>query len=181
MDVRDAQREMRRRFLGGFAGQLVSGALWLASAVVATWGSRRAAALVLILGGFLIFPLTLLVLRAMGGGGRSTRNPLDALAMQVAFTVPMGLPLVLAAALHRPHWFYPAFMLVVGAHYLPFVFLYGMPQFAALCALLVGGGLVIGLYAPAALAPLGAWATGALLVLFAFEGLRVARGEAVRA
>ncbi len=39
MDVADAQREVRRTFRGGFAGQFVSGVLWLASAAFATWGS----------------------------------------------------------------------------------------------------------------------------------------------
>lgn len=181
MEVHEAQREIRRSFLGGFAGQLVSGALWLLAAATATWGTRRATALVVILGGFLIFPMTLLLLRALGRPPRAGRNPLDQLAMQVAFIVPLGLPLVGAAALHRPHWFFPALMLVVGAHYLPFVFLYGMPQFALLGGLLVSGGLALGLWAPPSAATLGAWGTGAVLVLFAFEGLRVARREAARA
>ena len=41
-----------------------------------------------------------------------------------------------AAALHRPSWFFPACLVIVGAHYLPFVFLYGMCmwKFAALAA-----------------------------------------------
>jgi hypothetical protein len=173
MLVREAQRQMRAAYLGGFAGQLVSGALWLSSAALATWGSRRAAFLMLVVGGVLIYPLTRLVLRAMGRPGGAPGNPLNALAMQVAFIVPLGLPLVAAATLHRPAWFYPAFMLLVGAHYLPFVFLYGMPVFAVLCALLVSGGLVLGLYAPGAFA-LGGWVSGALLVLFAVLGRRIA-------
>ena len=41
-----------------------------------------------------------------------------------------------AAALHKPGWFYPASMIIVGAHYLPFVFLYGMKTFAVLAAAL---------------------------------------------
>jgi GNAT superfamily N-acetyltransferase len=36
---------MRTRFVGGFYGQLVSGALWLASAALATWSTPRWAAL----------------------------------------------------------------------------------------------------------------------------------------
>jgi hypothetical protein len=179
MMVREAQREMRRWFLGGFAGQLVSGALWLISSACATWSGRRTAMLVLVVGGFFIFPLTQLVLRAMGRTGPRPANPLDLLGMQVAFTVPLGLPLVGAAALQRADWFYPAFMIVVGAHYLPFVFLYGMPQFAVLCGLLVFGGVGIGLWTHGAFA-LGGWLTGALLVAFAFVGRAVAAREAAR-
>ena len=64
-------------------------------------------------------------------------------------------------------------MILLGAHYLPFVFLYGMWQFAVLSGLLVAGGLALGLYVPGPFA-LGAWLTGALLIVFAFVG-RAAR------
>jgi hypothetical protein len=41
-----------------------------------------------------------------------------------------------------------AFMVVVGAHCLPFIHLYGMWQFGVLPGLLIGGGIVIGTYLP---------------------------------
>jgi hypothetical protein len=170
MLVRDAQRDVRSVFLGGFAGQLVSGALWLLSAALGTWGSHRQAILVLVVGGVFIFPLTQLVLRAMRhAAALPAGHPFNALAMQVAFTLPLGLPLVGAAALHRIGWFYPAFMILLGAHYLPFVFLYGMRQFAVLCGLLVTLGLVLGLYLPGPFS-LGGWLTGGILLVFAFIG-----------
>jgi hypothetical protein len=168
---------VRSVYLGGFAGQLVSGTLWLSSAAVATWGTPRRAMALLVVGGFFIYPLTVLVLRVLGQrAALSAENPLRGLAMQVAFTVPLGLPLVLAAALHRAEWFYPAFMILVGAHYLPFVFLYGMRMFAALCGLLVGGGVLLGLYAPHSFAP-GGWLAGVTMLVFAGLGrARAARG-----
>ena len=99
MHVADAQRDVRSTFLGGFAGQLVSAALWFASAALGTWGTPRQAILMLVLGGFFIFPLTGLSLRVTGHGARLQReNPLNQLAMQVAFTLPLTLPLVGAAA-----------------------------------------------------------------------------------
>src|SRR5204863_6985558 len=102
MDVSDAQREMRQVFRGGFMGQLVSGLIWLGSAAAATWGTPRLAILLLVGGGFFIFPLTLLGLRLLGGPWKPSRgNPLTALGMQVAFVLPLGLPLVGAATLHR--------------------------------------------------------------------------------
>ena len=126
MQVSEAQRELRLTFLGGFPGQVVSGGLWLLSAGFGTWGSSRQAIVVLAAGGALIFPLTMLLLRAMGRPASLSRgNPLGGLARQIAFTIPVSLPLVAAATLHHLNWFYPAFMIVVGAHYLPFVFLYG--------------------------------------------------------
>jgi hypothetical protein len=170
MDIRTAQRDVRTTFLGGFAGQLVSGMLWLVAAALATWGTATAAILVLVLGGVLIFPLTLLTLRAMGRpGGLPSSHPMNGLAMQAAFVLPLHLPLVGAAALYRIEWFFPAFMVALGAHYLPFVFLYGMPHFAALAAFLVLAGLALALYGPPVFA-LGAWVTAAALLVFAFVG-----------
>ena len=170
MDIRNAQRDVRTTFLGGFAGQVVSGTLWLVAAVLATWGTPTAAIAVLVLGGVLIFPLTQLTLRLMGRpAGLPAGHPMNGLAMQAAFVLPLHLPLVGAAALYRLEWFFPAFMIALGAHYLPFVFLYGMPHFAALAAFLVLAGLGLALYGPPVFA-LGAWVTAAALLAFAFVG-----------
>jgi hypothetical protein len=57
MDVQDAQREVRTVFVGGFWGQLVSSAIWLASAALAVWVSPRAAIITLVVGGFSSFQL----------------------------------------------------------------------------------------------------------------------------
>jgi Family of unknown function (DUF7010) len=67
-------------------------------------------------------------------------------------------------------------MIVVGSHYLPFVFLYGMWQFWILGGLLVTGGVVIGLYVPASFTR-GGWVTAAILLIFALVGRSVARAE----
>ncbi len=177
MHVADAQREVRTVFLGGFMGQLVSGALWLASAALATWGTPRQAITTLVVGGFFIFPLTQLGLRLLGHrGALSKENPLQGLGMQVAFTLPLSLPVVGAAALYRLEWFYPAFMVVLGAHYLPFVFLYGMRMFAVLCALLVTVGMWLAIRGPTSFSA-GAWITGVVLLAFAFLGLALAARE----
>jgi hypothetical protein len=101
------------------------------------------------------------------------RDVVNALATQIAFTVPFSLPLLAAATLHRLNWFYPAFMIVVGANYLPFIFLYGMWQFGVLGGLLIGGGIIIGMYRSSTFA-LGGWFTALLLLLFASIGRRVA-------
>ena len=106
----------------------------------------------------------------------SAGNPLGQLAMQVAFTIPATLPVVAGAALYRLNWFYPACMIVVGAHYFPFVFLYGMWQFWILGGLMVAGGVMIGMYVSTSFT-LAAWVTAALLLAFAFVGRSVAHKE----
>lgn len=74
------------------------------------------------------------------------------------------------------NWFYPATMVLLGAHYLPFVFRYWMRMFAVLAALLVGGGLVIAMYWSRSFSA-GAWYTGATLLVFAGLGRAIAQHE----
>jgi hypothetical protein len=177
VNICDAQRDVRSVFLGGFTGQLVSSLVWLLSAVFATWQSPKSAIIALFIGGFFIFPLTQLLLRLTGRPASLPKgHPMNALAMQIAFMLPLNLPLVAAASLYRLNWFYPAFMIALGTHYLPFVFLYGMPQFGVLAALRIGAGLTIGLYMPSVFS-LGAWLTAVVLLLFAFIGRSVAHRE----
>ena len=93
--------------------------------------------------------------------------------------LPLCLPLVAAAAAHRLEWFYPAFMIVLGAHYLPFVILYGMPMFGALSIALVGLGIVLPHVSGGSFAG-PAWITGGLLLAFAVLGLTLVRREQAR-
>lgn len=174
MNISDAQRDVRTIFVGGFAGQLVSSAIWFLSAALATWYSSAGAIISLVLGGVFIFPLTRLLLRIMGRRTSLVKgHPMNQLAMQLAFTLPLNLPLVAAATAFHLNWFYPAFMIALGTHYLPFIFLYGMWQFGVLAAVLIGTGVGIGLYLPN-LFSLGGWATAIMLLGFAFVGRRVA-------
>jgi hypothetical protein len=168
MLIADAQRDVRTVYLGGFVGQLVSSIVWFASAAVAAFDDPVVGFWTLAIGGVTIFPLTQALLRM---GGRPTAlapgNPLGGLAMQVAFTIPINLPLAGAAALNQRGWFYPACLVIVGAHYLPFVFLYGMRTFAGLAAALVSAGFAIGWMAPGRVV-LGGWVGGVILFVFAF-------------
>src|SRR5919107_1634288 len=177
MGISEAQKEMRSRFLGGFYGQLVSGVLWLVSASLATWSSPRAGITMLVVGGFFIFPLTELLVRVGGvKGSLSADNSLRELGMQVAFVLPASMPLLVPVGLYRLNWFYPAMMILLGAHYLPFVFLYGMRMFAVLAALLLGGGTLIAMYFSASFS-IGAWYTGTVLLVFAALGRRIVNHE----
>lgn len=168
MNINDAQMEVRTVYLGAFSGLIVTGLIWLLSAAMGTWMSTGLAIWALVLGGTFIFPLSQLLLKAMGKpASLSKENPFGTLAMQVAFVIPLCYPVIAAATIHNINWFFPAFLVVVGAHYLPFIFLYGMWQFGMLAALLVGLGTAIGIYIPDNFA-LGGWIGGALYLLAAF-------------
>ena len=177
MLVKDAQEESRTVFVGGFIGQLVSSALWLASAALGTLASPRAAIVELAFGGFFIFPITQLLLRiARRPASLSRENPLGHLAMQIAFTVPISMLLLVPITEFELNLFYPALLVIVGAHYLPFIFLYGMRMFGALAVILVGGGVVIAMYFPGPFS-LGGWVGGVTLFIFAWIGRGVVQSE----
>ncbi len=166
MDLHDAQNEVRWTFVGGAFGQIVTGAIWLLSAAFATWVSRSLAILTLLLGGMVIFPLTQLVLKLAGRPASLSReNPLSRFSLHAVFAMMATFPLIYLAARSDLNWFYPAFMIVVGAHYVMFIHLYGMWQYAVLAAGLVGGGVALIVLRSAAFA-LGGWLAGAALIVF---------------
>ncbi|HRJ43689.1 MAG: hypothetical protein KJZ86_27035 [Caldilineaceae bacterium] len=177
MNVRDAQREMRFNFLGGFAGQFASGLIWLSAAASSQWVRPGLGMAVLFFGSMAIFPLTQGLLRLLGRPAKvSAENGLWSLGAQTAFTVPVNFLLVGSATLYRAEWFFPAAAIVVGSHYLPFVTLYGMRLFALLAGLLVVAGAGIALYGPPVFS-LGGWVTGTILLLFAFVGRQLVLRE----
>ena len=170
MLVSDAQMEVRQVYLGGLIGNTVAGLLWLASACLAVWHSHNAAIGLLVVGGFFIYPALSLVLRLLGKPSAvSPTNPFRFLAIQVAFVLPLSMPLVAPVVAYRAAWFYPAMMLLVGAHYLPFTTLYGMRSFLILAASLIGSALLIALYGPSNFS-LGGWVGGVILLVFALVG-----------
>lgn len=174
MQIADAQREVRTVFQGGFVGGLVSGALWAISTALSTTHSHRAGIIALTLGGALIFPVTSAIYKLTRGRGElSKENPLGELAMQTAFIIPCCLPVVAGATLYKHTWFYPAMLIVVGAHYLPFVTLYGMRAFYVLAGAMVSAGLMIGMYANKSFT-LAGWVGVAFFVVFAFVGKAIA-------
>jgi hypothetical protein len=171
--IAGAQRDVRTTFLGGFPGQLVSGAIWLASSALTTWVSAGAGIFALVVGGIFIFPLGQLLLKIMGRRAPlEPGNPMKSLATQSAVIIPVLFPLVGAATLYRREWFYPAMALIVGAHYFPFAFLYGMRMFLVLGAVMCAVAVFVATSAPAYADAIG-WFTGALLVVFAFIGRRL--------
>lgn len=178
MDVQDAQREVRTVYIGGFWGQLVASAIWLVSAALGTWVSPRASILMVVIGGFFIFPLTQMLLRlSRRRASVSAENPFTSLGMQVAFVLPFSMLLLVPVGLYRLNWFFPALMVLAGAHYLPFATLYGMRMFLALAGILIAAGAAIAVYLSESFSP-GAWTGGVVLFIFAWVGRFIATGEA---
>ena len=144
MDVLRAQADVRRIYRGGFSGPLVSGIIWGAANAAFYWGSAAAGMAVLFVGGAFIFPLATLVLKLMGG--------------------PIALP-------KEPLLFFPASLIIVGAHYLVFISLYGMKLFALLAGALVALGIITMFFVPK-LGDISGWLGAAILLAFAVQLFR---------
>ena len=147
MDVQDAQCEVRSVYVGGFWGQLVSSVIWLVSAALGTWVTPKASILTVVIGGFFIFPLTQMLLRLSGRRASVSReNQLNSLGMQVAFVLPFSMLLLVPVGHYDLNLFFPALLVLLGAHYLPFASLYGMRMFLFLAGILIAMGVVVARY-----------------------------------
>src|SRR6201984_1689885 len=178
MDIQDAQREVRSAYVGGFWGYLVASVIWMMSAALGTWVTPIAFILTIVIGAFFIFPVTQMLLRLSGHRASLSReNPFNSLAMQVAFVLPLSMLLLVPVGLYRLDWFFPALIVLVGAHYLPFASLYGTRMFLFLSAILVAVGVVVALCFSRTFS-LGAWVAGLALFAFAWIGRCIATGEA---
>ncbi len=178
MDIQDAQREVRSVYIGGFWGQLVTSVIWLASATLGTWVTPKSSILTVVIGGFFIFPITQMLLRlSCRRASMSRDNPFNSLGMQVAFALPLSMLLLVPVGLYRLNWFFPALIILVGAHYLPFASLYGMRMFLFLSVILVAIGVVVALRFSGTFS-LGAWIAGLVLFAFAWIGRSIANREA---
>ena len=178
MDVQDAQREVRSVYIGGFWGQLVSSVIWLVSAALGTWVTPKASILTVLIGGFFIFPLTQMLLRLSGRRASVSReNSFHSLGMQVAFVLPFSMLLLVPVGLYNLNLFFPALMVLLGAHYFPFATLYGMRMFLFLGGILIAAGVLIAHYFSESFS-LGAWIAGLALFVFAWMGRSIATREA---
>lgn len=139
--IADAQREMRHVYFGGAPGVLASALAWTVATVVCYQLSPAKAIWALFIGGMLIHPVSVLMVRALGRPGNHTPgNPLGALAMATTIWMIVCLPLAYAASMVRVEWFFPAMLCVIGGRYLTFATIFGSRIYWAL-------GVVLGLAA----------------------------------
>lgn len=178
MHIADAQREVRLAYMGGGPGLLISSAVWFLAAAGGSWLSWNAAMWILLVGGALIFFLLELLLRLAGHRPeRSQENSLNPLTLQLAILMPLMLPLIVAAFWYRADWLFPAFMAALGAHFLPFMFLFGNWQFGVLGVLLSVSALVFGLEPHESFVVAG-WYGGTVQLLFGLIAWSAWRREA---
>ena len=166
MTITEAQADVRRIYRGGYSGPLVSAIVWAAANAIYVLVSPAAAMATLFFGGMLIFPLSTGILKAITGNGALPKgHPSIALAMQSAFTVPLGLLVAIALGSYAPELFFPASLIIVGAHYLTFISLYGMKAFAVIAGALVFLG-TIAIFLVPAIGPVSGWIGAGIFAVF---------------
>lgn len=177
MTVAAAQCEMRDADYHGAPGMLVSAVVWLVAGVIAKWMSPERAIWALFVGGMLIYPLAVVLTKALGRSGKlSPGNPFTALALATTAWMILSLPLAYAASRLHIEWFFPAMLFVIGGRYLTFATIFGLRAYW-----LCGGALALaGYLLGQALAPpfLSAFAGAAIEAAFAISLFITARREA---
>lgn len=174
MSIAEAQSDMREAYGRGAAGAITSATIWLIAALVAFFAEPTTGVLTLLLGGTLIFPLSILLCKAMGQSGKHRAdNPLAPLAIQGTAWMIFCMPIAAGTALHTLEWFFPSMLLIIGGRYLTFSTLYGMKIFLAMGATLALSAYpLIALEAPAFV---GALAGASIEYVFGFAILASGR------
>ncbi len=142
MTVRDAQRDLRRAYVGGGPGVGVSACIWFAAAAVERSQGVGPAFVLLFLGGMLIFPVSTMICRF---GFRREReaadNPLGAIALESTIAMIGGLFAAWLFLPFQPAYVFPLAAIAVGTHYAAFRSVYGDVRFLVLAALITAAGL----------------------------------------
>lgn len=176
-NVSNQHLEFRRCHRGGAVYLAVEGLLWLLAATFGASGQVPVAMLILLIGGIFIYPIATACSRLFKMPRPGTSNRLPILSTWIALTIPLGLPLVfMATSAGREKLFFPAFTVLVGAHWLPFAFVYSMKSFVALAVVLVLVGIVFAFVLQQSFA-LCAFVAGGVLLLFAVIHFVVVRNE----
>lgn len=147
--MKEVTTEIRRTYWGAAPHTLYTALVWMAAGGLATKGQTTLSIVVFLVGGTLTFPAGELIRRLwLTSPPLSVGNTLPALFMWMAFTIPASYPLIYLACKDNIQVFYPAFTILIGAHYLPFSYGYGMRSFLILSLILVGEGTAFALFIP---------------------------------
>ena len=150
MDVREAQRDISRAYVGGGPGVGVSALVWLAAGIVERSEGVGTAFVVLFFGGMLIFPLATMVSRlGFGRAKEAAENPLGTIALESTIAMLGGLFAAWLFLRLEPAWVFPIAAIAVGTHYAVFRTIYGDRLFWVLGGLITVLGFA-GIYRAAA-------------------------------
>lgn len=144
-----AQHEIRRAYVGGGPGTIVSAIVWFVAAYFVWRWDVRTGFIALFIGGMAIFPLGQLVCRTfLARPAPSGGNALGMLGLESTLAMIAMLGAAWLLLPFRPDAVFPLAAIAVGTHYFAFATLYGDRTYWLLAALLTGIGM-LALFAPA--------------------------------
>ena len=144
MDFQLAQKDMRNSFILGAPGVLISGIIWFAAGLVATFYSFQMSIIFFFFGGMLIHPLSVVISGKMNKTyTQDKNNPLVKLALEGTILLFVGLFLAFTFSQTNPNLFYPIMLLIIGARYLTFQTIYGSKIYWVLGACLLALGMCL--------------------------------------
>jgi hypothetical protein len=159
-------KEFRQTYLGAAPHTITVGSLWIVSGIVSNYTSTITAILFFFFATAINFPIGELFRKLLKYPNiMSKENNLDKLFPLLSFTIPLSIPIVYMACQHNINWFFPAFAVLIGAHYLPFSWAYQMPTFIILGITIIVAGC-ISAYFYSDVFDLAAYLTGGLIVAF---------------
>lgn len=163
----DYAAEMRQTYLCAAPHTFYASLAWIGSGVLGDLASKGMSILVFIIAASMIFPAGEWLRKMIKVPNRlSVHNKLPLLFTLLAFTIPLSYPIIYMACQHNINYFFPAFTVLIGAHYLPFIYGYGKNTFGLLAAILVSGGSLCGFYFKHSFS-LAAYFTGSVLFFIA--------------
>ncbi len=149
MEITEAQQDLRRAYVDGGPGVIISSLVWLAAAVVGQVQGMHAGFVTLFLGGMLIFPLAKLTCRFLfGRANERADNPFGMTVLECTIAMIGGLFAAWLFLPFRPMAVMPLAAIAVGTHYFVFKTSYGDRTFWVLGAILTAIGVGQILMAP---------------------------------
>jgi hypothetical protein len=125
-NIEEAQLNMRKAYLTGYSGVVVSGVAWLLAGVTFFYASPKQAVWALLIGGVFIHPISIVLNKVLGASGsHAPSNPLGKLALEGTIFMLLCLPLAYGLSFQKTEWFFQAMLLIIGGRYLTFASLYG--------------------------------------------------------
>ena len=152
---------------GGSSFLLVHGLTWTVAAVLSFGLSLEAAALVYLFQGFVAFPASLLLERALGYRTLSTKeNSLVSLFVLIAVAQALALPASIVVFALDPRYLPVVFAATNGGHFLPYSWLYRTRAYAILAVVAaLGPYALVVTVGPDAAFHLSGFLVGAALLL----------------
>jgi len=162
----DYHEEIRHSYLGGFSVLIVEGFFWILAGILGDLISYKIGILIIIISGTFFYPLGQIVQFILKRPKIGDENTLKALFTQIGLIIPFSFPVILMTTKGNVKLFFPALTVIVGAHFLPFIYAYKLKTYWILAVLLVIGGIFFGLILPVKFSYC-AYFTGFMLIIFA--------------